>query len=186
MQKLESNVKFLQSDRLFLRPLEEDDLDLFYEKALWEQEGRRLTGSQTVFTRSSVQSWFENVSLDSTRIDLLICLQATNAPIGEMAMLDIDHRNQKAVVRISIFDNDYLGKGFGTEAMSLLVAYGFDILNLHRVGLDVFSYNERAINSYKKLGFKQEGVIRDSLFYNGQFHDSIMMGVLRHEFVKCT
>nr|WP_245837279.1 GNAT family protein [Virgibacillus phasianinus] len=68
--------------------------------------------------------------------------------------------------------------------MSLLLEFGFGILNLHRIGLDVFEYNARAIKAYKKLGFQEEGVIRDELFYDGKFHDSILMGVLRKEFRK--
>ncbi|UOQ95297.1 GNAT family N-acetyltransferase [Halobacillus shinanisalinarum] len=177
-------IKFLQGKRLYLRPIENEDLDLFYKKALWDKEGRRLTGTQAVLSRKGVQNWFERNSTDSSRIDLIICLQENNQPIGEMAMLDIDHQNRKAAVRISIFDKEYWGSGFGTEAMSLLLQFGFENLNLHRVGLDVFSYNERAIRSYQKLGFRQEGIIRDDLYYDGKYHDSIVMGVLKEEFLK--
>lgn len=177
-------IKFLTGERIYLRPIENDDLDLFYSKALWDKEGRRLTGTQAVFSRSGVQNWFDKVSTDDSRIDLLICLQKNNQAIGELAMLDIDHQNQRSVVRISVFERDFWGKGYGTEALSLLVEFGFNVLNLHRIGLDVFEYNERAIKSYEKLGFKQEGRIRDELFYDGKFHDSILMGVLRNEFKK--
>ena len=70
----------------------------------------------------------------------------------------------------------------GTEAMSVLLDYGFNILNLHRVDLEVFAFNKRARKSYEKLGFKQEGIMRDKLFYDGEFHDAILMGVLKKEF----
>lgn len=177
-------IKFLEGKRVYLRPVEESDLDLFYTKALWDKEGRRLTGTQGVFSRKGVQNWFESISSDSSRIDLILCLQETDEQIGDIAMLDIDHQNRKAVVRISIFNKNFWGNGYGSEAMSLLLAYGFDILNLNRVGLDVFAYNERAIKSYEKLGFQQEGRIREDLFYNGEYHDSIMMGVMKGEFCK--
>ncbi|MFC6038768.1 GNAT family N-acetyltransferase [Paenisporosarcina macmurdoensis] len=97
-------------------------------------------------------------------------------------MLDIDHKNRNSVVRVSIFNREFWGKGYGTEAMSLLLKFGFEILNLHRIGLNVFSYNTRGKKSYEKLGFKQEGIVRDELFYNGQYYDSILMGVLKDEF----
>nr|WP_245837280.1 GNAT family N-acetyltransferase [Virgibacillus phasianinus] len=106
-------TKFLTGERVYLRPLENDDLDLFYTKALWDKEGRRLTGTQAVFSRSGVQSWFDKISANPNRIDLLICLQENNRPIGDIAMLDIDHQNQRSVVRISIFDQDCWGMDSG-------------------------------------------------------------------------
>ncbi|MEN1970567.1 GNAT family protein [Lentibacillus sp. N15] len=175
-------IKFLESKRVYLRPIENEDLDFFYAKALWDKEGRRLTGTQTIFSRSGVQKWFENISTDSSRMDLLICLQENNQPIGDIAMLDIDHQNRNSLVRISIFDHGFWGNGYGTEAMALLLEYGFEVLNLHRIGLDVYSFNKRGIKSYEKLGFKQEGIIRDELFYDGEYHDLIIMGVLKNEF----
>lgn len=175
-------IKFLGNKRVYLRPIENEDLDFFYTETLWDVEGRRLTGTQTVFSRTGVQNWFDSISTDSSRIDLLICLQENNQPIGDIAMLDINHQNRNSVVRISIFKREFLGKGYGTEAMSLLLKFGFEILNLHRIGLDVYAFNKRAIKSYEKLGFKQEGIIRDELFYDGEYHDSIIMGVLKDEF----
>ncbi|MBP1950952.1 GNAT family N-acetyltransferase [Virgibacillus litoralis] len=186
MKKMEQKqeIKFLEGERVYLRPVESEDLEIFYVKSLWDKEGRRLTGTQTVFSRLGVQSWFENISTDSSRIDLIICLQENNQPIGDIAMLDIDHQNRNSVVRISIFEQEFWGNGYGTEAMSNLLEFGFEILNLHRIGLDVYSFNKRGIKSYEKLGFKQEGIIRDELFYNGEYHDSVIMGLLKDEFVK--
>lgn len=174
-------IKFIEGKRIYLRPIENSDLDLIYA-SLWDKEGRRLTGTQTVFSRPGIQQWFEDVSEDDSRIDLIICLQEKDQPIGDMAMMEIDHQNQNATVRIAIFKKEYLGNGYGTEAMSVLLDYGFNILNLHRVDLEVFAFNKRARKSYEKLGFKQEGIMRDKLFYDGEFHDAILMGVLKEEF----
>ena len=178
----QTKIKFLQDERIYLRPVEQDDLDIFYTRAMWDSETRKLTGTQVVFSRNGVQSWFDRISIDQSRVDLVICLQKTDQVIGDIGMLDIDHHNKKSVVRISVFDKDYWGKGYGTESMSLLLKYGFGVLNLNRIGLDVFSFNERAIKSYKKLGFQEEGRIRDDLFYDGGYHDSVLMGILKHEF----
>ncbi|MGV9141846.1 MAG: GNAT family N-acetyltransferase, partial [Promethearchaeota archaeon] len=71
--------------------------------------------------------------------------------------------------------------GFGTEASKLLVDYGFNTLNLHRIELDVFEFNKRAIKAYKKVGFIEEGRKRKSHFENGAYHDRIMMSILREE-----
>ncbi|WP_349409884.1 GNAT family protein [Pseudalkalibacillus sp. SCS-8] len=184
MTKSNRTIKFLETERLYLRPVEEEDLDFIYTHALWDKEGRRLTGTQSVFSRKVVYDWFERVSTDSSRIDLLICMQDTDQVIGDISMLEIDHQNRNAEMRVSIFDQAFWGNGYGTEAMALFVNYGFKMLNLHRISLDVFAYNERAIKSYQKLGFVQEGIKRDQLFYDGEYHDSIMMSVLADEFIK--
>ena len=178
----EQKIKFLEDKRVYLRPIQQEDLDFFYTRALWDKEGRKLTGTQAVFTRKGVQRWFDRISDDDTRMDLIICLQKTDEPIGDVALLDIDPLNGKSTVRISIFNKEFWGKGYGTEALKLLISFGFNNLNMNRIGLDVFSFNERAINSYKKLGFQEEGRIREDLFYDGEYHDAVLMGLLKREF----
>ncbi|HEU5140065.1 MAG TPA: GNAT family protein [Bacillales bacterium] len=174
-------VKFLEGDHVFLRPMEVEDLEVSYS-SLWNTEGRRLTGTQETFTKAGIQKWFERISLDSGRIDLVIGMQEDDQLIGDIGMLEIDYRNRSAVVRIALWENENFGRGLGTEAMYLLLEHGFEVLNLHRIGLDVFAYNQRAIRSYEKIGFQQEGIIRDALFYDGEYHDSILMGMMEDEF----
>nr|WP_231558770.1 GNAT family protein [Brevibacillus thermoruber] len=87
-----------------------------------------------------------------------------------------------ANIRIAITSREHQGRGLGTEAMRLLLDYGFGILNLHRIELNVFSYNARAIRAYEKLGFQREGVQREALYYNHQYHDSIIMSILEDEY----
>ncbi|MEC3884771.1 GNAT family protein [Halobacillus sp. HZG1] len=178
------SIKLLEDERVYLRPLEQEDLGLFYTKALWDREGRRLTGTQAVFSRQGVQNWFDRIALDDLRIDLVICLQETDQIIGDIAMLDIDYQNRKSVVRISIFDKNNWGQGYGTASLSLLIRYGFEMLNMNRIGLDVFSFNERAWKCYQKLGFREEGRLREDLFYDGKYHDSIVMSILKREFYE--
>ncbi len=100
---------------------------------------------------------------------------------GEIVLMDIDADNRSASLRIALFRDEDFGKGYGTEALRLVLDHGFKTLNLHRIGLDVFAFNPRAIHVYEKLGFKHEGVQRNALFYDGAFHDSILLGILEHE-----
>jgi len=76
---------------------------------------------------------------------------------------------------------DHWDQGYGQEAMRLLLAFGFQELNLYRVQLTVFSYNPRAIRVYEKLGFQREGVFRQALHRDGQRHDMLLYGLLRPE-----
>ena len=72
-------------------------------------------------------------------------------------------------------------RGFGTEATRLIVDYVFANLPIHRLSLDVFDFNERAAHVYERAGFVREGVLRDALYWDGEYHDSILMSILRPE-----
>jgi RimJ/RimL family protein N-acetyltransferase len=84
-------------------------------------------------------------------------------------------------VSIGLGDRGNWGKGFGWDAMTLLLKFAFHELNLYRVQLTVFSYNERARSLYERLGFTREGVFREHLARDGSRHDMILYGMLRSE-----
>lgn len=190
-------TRVLESERLYLRTYTTDDVDSYYP-ALMNEEMRRLTGTHALFTRDGVARFIEENAGDSSRIDLLICLQPKeqrvdelslleNAPsvehvIGELSLMDIDRINRNAHVRIAIFESSNFGKGYGTEAMEMLLDYAFGNMNLHRIELSVYSFNERAIRSYEKLGFRKEGIQREVLYYDYEYHDAINMSILSREF----
>ena len=77
------------------------------------------------------------------------------------------------------------GKGFGTEAVRLALDYGWSVLNLHRVGLQVLAHNQRAIASYKRAGFAVEGCLREAAFIDGQWRDLVLMGALAPKPARC-
>ncbi len=142
---------------------------------------RRLTGTQATFTLAQIERYIANFAEAEDRVGFVIAQPETLAALGEVVILEIDRENNSAHIRIALFDVENLNKGYGSEAMRLMVDYGFKALNLHRIGLDVFSYNERAVHVYEKIGFKREGLQRDSLFYDGEFHDTILMAILEDE-----
>jgi len=84
-------------------------------------------------------------------------------------------------VGIGIGERAYWGKGYGTEAMNLILRFGFEQLNLRRVTLNVFEYNQRAYQSYIKCGFKEEGRMRQWMQRGGERFDLVFMGILREE-----
>lgn len=102
--------------------------------------------------------------------------------IGDIALQDIDSTNRNANIRVNISEEENQGRGYGSEAMELMLGYAFGVLNLHRIELNVFNYNDRALHVYEKLGFMQEGVQREALFYDHQYHDSIMMSILEDDY----
>jgi RimJ/RimL family protein N-acetyltransferase len=84
---------------------------------------------------------------------------------------------------ISVGDREYWGKGYGTDAVRLILQYGFIELNLRRISLGLHAYNERALKSYEKAGFKMEGRMRGEGWRDGVHYDSLWMGILREEWL---
>jgi RimJ/RimL family protein N-acetyltransferase len=142
----------------------------------------RLTGTQATFTHEDIVKYVQRQQQpNESRAPFIIALPDDSRAIGEIILMNIDAINRSASVRIAIFSENDFGKGYGSEAMRLVVDYGFRILSLHRIELDVFDFNPRAIHVYEKIGFKQEGIQRDTLFYDGEYHNSILMSILEHE-----
>jgi RimJ/RimL family protein N-acetyltransferase len=101
--------------------------------------------------------------------------------IGGLDLGGINQVAGNAWVGIGVGEREYWGRGYGTEAMALLLRFGFDQLDLRRVTLNVFEYNQRAQASYAKLGFVEEGRQREWLMRGGKRWDLVHMGVLRAE-----
>jgi RimJ/RimL family protein N-acetyltransferase len=104
--------------------------------------------------------------------------------IGFVSFDGINWASGDTFVAIAMGEREYRGRGYGTEAMQLMLRYGFSELNLHRVSLCVFDYNPRAIRSYEKCGFRHEGRMREIIQRDGEWHDLIFMGILREEWEK--
>jgi RimJ/RimL family protein N-acetyltransferase len=101
--------------------------------------------------------------------------------IGMVLLGGVELTNQTATLGIAIGDPAYWSKGYGTDAMQLILGYGFRELNLHRVTSSTISYNVRSVKVHEKVGFKREGVQRESIQREGQRYDVIHFGILRHE-----
>jgi RimJ/RimL family protein N-acetyltransferase len=101
--------------------------------------------------------------------------------IGFTTFSSLDADNGSVLFHITIGERDAWGRGLGTEVTELMLGHAFDRLGLHRVGLSVFSYNERAIRAYEKAGFRIEGRLRDAILRDGVYWDEIQMGAIAGE-----
>lgn len=171
----------LKSNRIYLRPLMESDAEIILSNTK-DEEIRYMTGTKGSFTVEQIQQHIRRSNEDSSRYDFAICLNENGQMIGELSISDIDEDNSKAGFRISMNAIQLTGKGFGTEAIQLILKFVFEELKLNRLQLEVFSHNKRGIRAYEKSGFKQEGILRDSLYYNGEFSDEIIMSILQKEY----
>ena len=104
--------------------------------------------------------------------------------IGELGLDVVDWSGRDAFVGLGIGETEYWSKGYGTEAMNILLRFAFSEINLKRVTLTVFEYNPRAIRSYEKAGFQHEGRLRKILNKEGKRWDMLYMGILREEWLE--
>lgn len=176
------SLKYLDGRRIFLRRIAETDVDYLLE-AVSNPVIRKLTGTTSFFTKKQLEQAVERWSLDDSRMDLLICLKSDFKVIGDLAVLDVDHRERKGSFRIAITNEAYMSHGYGSEALHLIIPYMFDTLNLRKININVYAFNERAIKTYEKLGFVQEGIIREDLYFEGQYYDNILMGLFKDEYI---
>jgi RimJ/RimL family protein N-acetyltransferase len=165
----------------------EDPLVMAEAFARWNQDSEyfRLLDSDPAHLWSSrkMKEWFEK-DLDSALPNNLLFAIRTLAEdklIGFIAFDGLNWTNRDTFVAIGIGEQDYWGKGYGSDAMRVMLRYGFTELNLHRISLTVFEQNPRGIRSYEKCGFKYEGRIRDFLLRDGQRSDMLHMGILKSE-----
>lgn len=136
-----------------------------------------------LFSPEAVKKWQEK-DLEVERpngVLFLIVRQEDDLPIGFIGLDGVDLLHGDSFIGIGIGEQELWGQGYGTEAMRLSLEYGFQVLNLHRVTLNVFDYNQRAIRSYEKCGFQVEGRQRQAIHRDGRRYDILFMGVLRED-----
>lgn len=147
-----------------------------------DPEVARLTRYQDGPMRADeVRRFFEARVTGTGSLALAIHLRETDRLIGTCAFSQLDGDNGSALFHITIGERDCWGRGYGTEATALMLDHAFGTLGLHRVGLSVFAFNDRAIRSYRKVGFVVEGRSREAIWRDGRFSDEVHMSVLADE-----
>jgi len=174
-------VEFLTGERLYLRPIEAEDLP-FIRRWANDPEVRRLTGEALPMSKAGADEFLERVRQDKERVWFVVVLKENDCVIGEAGLLRMFHPWRNTDLSIIIGDKEAWGKGYGTQAILLLLDYAFGYLGFHRVSVGVVGFNERALRFYEKVGFKKEGVQRDGYYYDHAFHDFVMMSILEDEF----
>lgn len=99
----------------------------------------------------------------------------THTYIGGCGIQEVNWISRVATVGIMIGNKEFWGKGYGTDAMKVLVKFLFEEMNVNKVKLETFSFNERAIKSYEKSGFKTEGILKEEIFKAGKYYDVVIM-----------
>lgn len=130
---------------------------------------------------ASHREWVAGLTKRRDLVAFGIRMKRSGKLIGVCQLTGINAVSRSADLQIRIGEAASRGKGLGLEAVRQLVAFGFDDLNLHRIALQVFATNTRAINTYTQAGFRREGVLRDAAFVDGRFVDVCVMARLEGE-----
>lgn len=172
--------KKLVGDRIYLSPRNSEDVEQFTEWLNDFETTDYLGRSSALITLAGEKRYLE--TNDSPEAIFVIVTLDENKMIGTVSLEKINGINRTATLGIFIGDKEFRNNGYGTEAIRLILEYGFKYLNLNNIKLDVMGFNERAIKCYEKCGFKEYGRRRKCQFINGKYYDSVNMDILAEEF----
>lgn len=169
-----------------LRAYKEEDIERAVE-FINDEEVKKFLDSNIPFpmTKWQEEEWVRSRKANSNfTYDFAIEDLETGKYIGGCSINECDVKNRTCVIGIMIGDKEYWSKGYGSDSLKVLTKFIFEEVNMNKIKLKVFSFNSRAIACYKKVGFKEEGILKKELYRNGKYHDEILMAIFKDEFVS--
>jgi Acetyltransferases, including N-acetylases of ribosomal proteins len=174
--------KKLIGKKVYLSPRSTEDAGIFMN---WINDFQVTDGTLTsdrYHTIESEREYLENSAKKSDKMNFSIIDITTDKPVGNCSIMDIDKTHSSAELGIMIGEKASRGQGIGQEVLGLLLDYCFNYLNLHSIYLHALEDNITAVKCYEKVGFKQQGVYRESAYINGKYRNTVLMDILRSEF----
>ena len=171
-------MQVLQTDRIYLKLIEEKDLEY-----LLNLRCDLNICSGIVFTQLNIEKqkkWYKNLG---EKESFIIVESNSNKYIGTIGFNQLNRLHQKATWYIRL-DSEFQGKGYGNEASRIFVKYAFHHMNINRLECDCFEENPAAAANIKKLGFKQEGILKEYYFHEGKFKNIILFSMLKNDFLQ--
>lgn len=174
-------MQTLKGKEISLRALEPEDLDFLYnienDETFWE-----ISQTNAPFSKYQLKLYIENAHLDiyqAKQLRLIVQENSSKNQVGIIDLFDVDAKNLKAGVGILI-DYNYQQKGFAKEALSLLIDYVFNVLNLHQLYANITTDNTKSINLFEGHNFKKVGIKKDWMYTNNQFKDEILYQLINN------
>ena len=176
-------VVFYEGRHIYFSPIEQEDEPLLRRFINDPANWRGLMHRPPV-NSCREREWIESLGRDGKDYAFGVVVREGDHLIGVTGLHNVNAVSRSAMFGINIGDRTWQNKGYGTEATLLCLRYGFEELNLNRIGLTVFSNNPRAIRCYQKAGFVQEGCLQQAVFRNGQYEDEYLFAILREEWER--
>ena len=179
-----SEKKYLKKfigDNIYLSPISVDDVEEYAEMVndIKVSVGLGYLSYTNIIDFQSEKEFLISVKKEKM---FAVRLLENNELLGNIGFNSLDIINRNGALGVLIGNPKYQRKGYGTEALKLILDYGFSFLNLRNISLSVFEYNEPAYNLYKKVGFKEAGRLRKAVEIMGKTYDVIIMDMLKEEF----
>ena len=174
------DLPVINGEKVSLRPITREDTDRIVAWRNKPSVYKHFIFRQP-FTREMHENWLSTKVDTGKVIQYIILDKALEKPVGSVYYRDVDPESESAEYGIFIGEEDYLGRGFGTEAARLFTRFGLDVLKLHRISLRVLGGNAIARRSYEKAGFVTEGLFRDMVKLDGEYRDVEFMAMLNEE-----
>ena len=186
MSDADRPVRQLRGRIVYLRPLEPGDAATVHR---WYEDARiaELMGDLPISLAQRERRYTEASTQGEDDVyRFVICLLEDDRPVGRTDLFDVDRVNGTCTLGITIGDPGRWGQGLGTDALSALVDFAFGQLRMERVQLDTERENRRAQAAYRKVGFREEAVLRHAWWQNGAWQDEVRMALLRGEWAALT
>lgn len=172
----------LDGERVRLRALDERDVPQL--EAWWHDPVTAILQQDVVRPQPSgsageqIRRWSANDG--PTAAGFSVVRPDDGILLGHVTVFGVDPKNRAGTLAI-VLGPEHAGRGHGTDAVRVMVRYGFCEMGLHRIGLQTYAFNTRALAAYQKAGFREEGRRREVVFHDGSFHDEVHLGLLEHE-----
>ena len=170
----------LKGEHIYLRALEPEDLEFIHEiennEDIWE-----ISNTQTPYSKYLIKQYLENAHKDVFEVKQLrlVISSYTNEAIGMIDLFDFDFKNSRAGIGVLVKDSINRKKGFGKEALQLLINYSFKHLNLHQLYCNISEDNQASIKLFTSQGFNEIGLKKDWNFTNGNFKNEYLFQLIK-------
>lgn len=177
-------MKTTELPKVYLRELTLNDVEDRFRWCLDKEVTKHLNMPEKYppFSKEETKRWIKMCINKTNGYEQKAIETQEGKHIGWIDLKNIDKLNKHAELGVAIGDKTYWGKGYGFSAMKEMLQWGFNELDLNKIWLRVEVDNEKAINSYKRIGYVEEGILRQDRLRNGEFVDRLRMSILRHEF----
>jgi [ribosomal protein S5]-alanine N-acetyltransferase len=173
---------FLESERLYLRAVQSNDVDEAYRRWMNDATINKYLESRFFpHTSETLKDYVQGKLNDNENPFFAIILKENDRHIGNIKLGPINTIHRFADIGIIIGEKDCWGKGYATEAIRLIVKYGFNTLNLHKITAGFYEPNIQSMKAFIKAGFIQEGVRKNHCYCDGKYVDDILVGLVRPE-----
>ena len=166
----------LEGEKVYLSPINVEDYEIYTKWLNDSKISQYLTMNSHLISLTNEKEAIE--MLANTEFCFAIVRSSDDTLLGNIGLSELNYKCGTAEFGIFIGEEDNLSKGYGSEAIKLLIDFAFRELRLHNIMLMVYDFNERAIHTYEKCGFKEFGRRHDALFHDGKYHDIIYMEII--------